>query len=591
VSQSTVADGPAANAACRLTAGGVCWQVPATHRDLLFGPDGLRLEEWLGDGRAQVVKHGPHRTVYRLTLPGLDCYLKHYRLPDARAWVRELVRPSKARMEYDRALAVAARGVPTVTPLALGESCQGAGPADSFLVTHTLADTVPLHHFVEVLFPGLPPGRQTAVRQQLAVALGEFLARLHDAGIVHNDLHAGNILVRLDPDDRPFLYLIDLHAVRLLGRPLGWPTARANLILFNRWFSLRANRADRLRCWHAYHRCRQAFPRAAQPRELACELEARTWRSNLRFWKSRDRRCLVSNRYYQRVRKGGVSGYRVTDLDAAALAALLADPDEPFRRPGVRLLKDSRSSTVAELEMPVRGELRRVIYKRFRVTSWSDPWTALVRQPPALRSWVRGHGLRERCLPTPRPLAVLHRRRHGLVREGYLLTEKIDNAVDLCRFVASLAALPEPRRRTVLRQSLDRVARLVRDLHRCALSQRDLKAANILVSGGASSKQGQSPAVATPGLPGTDYFWLIDLVGVTRHRELSHRRRVQNLARLHASFVRDPALTRTDKLRFLRVYLQWGLFGREQWKSWWRAVELATDKKVARNVRNGRPLA
>jgi tRNA A-37 threonylcarbamoyl transferase component Bud32 len=538
---------------------------------LLFGPEGLRLEEWLGDGRARVIKHGPHRTVYRLTLPGLDCHLKHYRLPDARAWVRELVRPSKARMEYERALAVAARGVATITPLALGESCQGVGPADSFLVTHTLADAVPLGEFVEVAFPALPPSRQTAVRQELAGALGEFLARLHDAGIVHNDLHAGNILVRLDPDDRPFLYLIDLHAVRLLGRPLGWPAARANLILFNRWFTLRASRADRLRCWHSYRRCRQALPGAQDWRELACELEACTWRSNLRFWKNRDRRCLVSNRYYQRVRAAGVTGYRVTDLDAAAVASLLADPDEPFCRPGVRLLKDSRSSTVAELEMPVRGELRRVIYKRFRVTSWTDPWTALVRQPPALRSWVRGHGLRERCLPTPRPLAVLHRRRHGLVREGYLLTEKIDNVVDLRGFVDALGSLPAACRRAVLRRSIDRVARLVRDLHRCALSQRDLKAANILVSG--------------------DRFWLIDLVGVTRHRKLSRRRRVQNLARLHASFVGHPALTRTDKLRFLRVYLQWGLFGRDQWKSWWRAVEQATDQKVARNARSGRPLA
>ena len=35
--------------------------VPAW-RDLLLGPSGLRLEEWLRSGRAQVVKDGPHRT-------------------------------------------------------------------------------------------------------------------------------------------------------------------------------------------------------------------------------------------------------------------------------------------------------------------------------------------------------------------------------------------------------------------------------------------------------------------------------------------------------------------------------------------------
>jgi hypothetical protein len=78
---------------------------------------------------------------------------------------------------------------------------------------------------------------------------------------------------------------------------------------------------------------------------------------------------------------------------------------------------------------------------------------------------------------------------------------------------------------------------------------------------------------------------------VSRHRRLSRRRRVQNLARLHASFYRGGALTRTDKLRFLRVYLGWGLRGKEGWKAWWREVEQATQAKAQRNARNGRPLA
>jgi Lipopolysaccharide kinase (Kdo/WaaP) family len=84
--------------------------------------------------------------------------------------------------------------------------------------------------------------------------------------------------------------------------------------------------------------------------------------------------------------------------------------------------------------------------------------------------------------------------------------------------------------------------------------------------------------------------WLIDLVGVRRHRRLGRRRKVQNLARLHASFVGNPAVSRTDKLRFLRVYLRWGLRGKQGWKAWWRQVEEATRVKVARNARNGRVL-
>jgi hypothetical protein len=50
-------------------------------------------------------------------------------------------------------------------------------------------------------------------------------------------------------------------------------------------------------------------------------------------------------------------------------------------------------------------------------------------------------------------------------------------------------------------------------------------------------------------------------------------------------------LTRTDRLRFLRTYLQFHLVGRAGWKRWWRAVDAATRIKVERNAQSGRVLA
>jgi hypothetical protein len=567
-------------------AGKVRWQVAAEHRDLLLGPQGLRLQEWLGTGRVRIVKQGPHRTVYRVALDGLSLFVKHNRLYDLRSWLRQLVRPSKARTEYDNALDVAARGVPTFVPLGVGESLSALGPGDSYLVTRCLEETEPVSTFLESTLPRLPEARRARVRRHLAEELGRLVAHMHEAGVAHRDFHAGNLLIRLADDDRPMLYLIDLHAVKL-GPPLGWRAVRANLVMLNRWFVLRVTRADRLRFWRSYCAAREAridqspgmdwLPGCA-PEELARDLEARTWASNLRFWQSRDRRCLLANRYYRRVRSRAAAGQAVTDLDAAALAALLADPDEPFRRPGAALLKDSRSSTVTEFELSVGGSMRRVIYKRFRVTTWGDPWLALLRRSPALRSWVNGHSLRERYLPTARPLLVLHRRRIGLCREGYLLTEKIDGAVDLHSYLACLPARAGGERHERLRQAIDQVARLARELHSCRLSQRDFKAANILIAD-------------CPGRASGVKCWLIDLVGVQRYTYLPRSRRVQNLARLHASFQRSPMISRTDKLRFLRVYLAWGLRGRKGWKRWWYAIEQATRAKVARNARSGRALA
>jgi lipopolysaccharide kinase (Kdo/WaaP) family protein len=256
------------------------------------------------------------------------------------------------------------------------------------------------------------------------------------------------------------------------------------------------------------------------------------------------------------------------------------------------------------------GEMRRVIYKRFRATSRTDPWLALVRATPALRSWRYGHSLLDRGLPTARPLAVFHRRRHGLFGDGYLLTEKIPEAVELHQFLNGVAEIGVERVK-ILRLRIEQVARLVRDLHQRNLSQRDLKASNILVGPYLTSEPVRFlPALTQPGspvwdgepsspvgksVPGSlafdgDGVWLIDLVGIRCYRRLSRRRKVQNLARLHASILRHFVVTRTDKLRFLRCYMQWGLKGKGGWKKWWRQVEEATQAKVERNLRNGRPL-
>ena len=55
-----------------------------------------------------------------------------------------------------------------------------------------------------------------------------------------------------------------------------------------------------------------------------------TWQSNLNFWRHRDRRCLVTNRYYRWVRSSEASGYAVTDLDKQTVAVLLRIPTGLF---------------------------------------------------------------------------------------------------------------------------------------------------------------------------------------------------------------------------------------------------------------------
>jgi hypothetical protein len=123
-----------------LTIGAVRWQVHPDWRDCLFNEHGLRFTEWRQSGGVETVKQAPHRTVYRIGLPltthhsPLTIFIKHYPLADLRAYLRQTMRPAKARSEAVKALALAALGIPTVEPLAIGEIPRG----ESWLITRGL---------------------------------------------------------------------------------------------------------------------------------------------------------------------------------------------------------------------------------------------------------------------------------------------------------------------------------------------------------------------------------------------------------------------------------------------------------------------
>ncbi len=534
----------------RRSFGGFHWQI-SPNAEAIFGSSGPDLEGWRRNGRARILKTGLQRTIERIELPGAALIVKTCRVNGPRSWFREVFRGSKARLEFENAQALIARGLPTAEPLAWA-SAHRLAPGTSILITRCV-DAVPLQDFLERQRITLPLA--------LARKLGTTLARMHEAGVAHPDPHPGNLLVTFN-DESPTFTLIDVHSLRL-GPPLSWSESLQNLVLFNRYFQLRASRTQRLAFWNAY-RAGRTFA-ADQSAEQIRELEQRTTLSNARFWNHRMDRYRKSNRQYRVIGDRSVRGHAVRELPDPFVEWLMNNPDAPFHDPDARVLKDSRTSSVVELAVPTASGLMIAIYKRFNVKSSLHGIKNWFRRSPALRSWDFGQNLLDRGLPTARPLLVLERMRGGLSAEGYLLTERVPDARELS---AAVADGPQ-------RAWADSLGRLVRMLHDRQVAHRDLKAPNILMSG--------SGADAT--------IVLIDLVGVEPGKPVSRAQRVRNLARLNASFVHSPKVTRTDRLRFLRAYLAWGLHGREGWKSWWNEIAAATDAKVARNLRTGRPLA
>jgi len=557
------------------------WWVRADWDGALLDGGRLRLDEWRRSGVLTTVKRGPHRVVYRADLAEGPVYVKHFLVPNFRAKARQWFRSGKGRNEGRRAAKLEAIGVPTITPVALGERRVRNFLLENFLVTKEIPDTLPLDEFVERRLPLMPAARQGRLRRDLARVLADLTARLHDAGFVHQDFHPGNLLIRLGPDDSLKLAVIDLDALRMASR-LSWADVRENLALLNHYFWSRCNRSDRFRFLQAYLKARRE-PAAPSAPDLSRGIEraTRVWAE--RLWRRWGRRCWGRNKYFQTYKGDGLRAIASRDLDPASVRRILADPEAPIRDEGAVILKDSRTAVVAETTLIVDGRPVRAIFKRFNPKKTLEGLLDLVRPSRAARAWQAGQHLRSRGVPTPRNLAYIVETGRGpfarlLPKRSYLVQVRADPSITLHDYAAEVLPLaaPEARRDRIARLTVA-LARLLRTLHDRSLSDRDLKAANILIVGDPEAEEVE--------------LALIDLVGVRLLHPLPISRRLQNLARLQISLAGVPGRTRTDALRFLRAYLPWGLAPRNDWKGLWRRVARFIEKKEARNRRRGRPLS
>jgi tRNA A-37 threonylcarbamoyl transferase component Bud32 len=566
-----------------LQPGAVGWGVTERWDRVLLGPEGLRLDDWRREGRLTTIKSGPHRIVYRADLPAGGFYVKHYLVPNKRAILRQWFRRGKGRNEAKRSRELESIGVPTITPIALGELRKRKFLFENYLVTKEITGTIPLDEFVLKRLAEHPEPARTMIRRSLSTQLAVMTARLHNEGLTHIDFHPGNLLVQFDETGSPSLVMIDLDALRRTRR-LSWKNARKNLALLDHFFWVRFSYRDRYRFVRTYLKHRDRQPPDARRFAREIERSTRDWAE--RLWRRWGARCRSTNKYFNVSKNRQCWGVASRDLDPSEMTRLLNDPDGHLSLAGTKLIKESSTTTVAETTMMVRGKPTQVIFKRFNRKKWTDPLLTIFRPSRAWRSWQAAQHLASRGIPTPQNLAFVARRRtwresplfFPLSHETYLIAVKQENSATLADFAKKvLPTLPPDERRETIRRIVSGLASLIRTLHDRSLSDRDLKASNILLD--------------LERLDSEVSLSLIDLVGVSLQAPLPLGRRVQNLARLNLSLANLFGWTKTDSLRFLLAYLRGGLTRECGWKGLWVAVEKAADSKRAQNLRRGRPLS
>jgi tRNA A-37 threonylcarbamoyl transferase component Bud32 len=572
----------------------------------LLGPQGLRLDEWLQSGQAQQIKDGPHRTVYRIDLPERSFYLKRYARPPWWRAVWSYLRGSPSQREWQNTLALLQKKIPTAVPLAWGQSAGPGSSGENYFVSQALPQTVTLAEFLRLQLPALAPAEQALVRRQLAQKLGAFCARLHAAGVEHNDFHAGNVLVRCARQGgrsasrpstgaaraagQPFdqragesaggeslagaaiveLFLIDVPGIRL-GRPLNARRSIRSLVMFGAGLMAFSSPTDRMRFWRSYLAGRPDLP-LPPPRKLAASVNRALAAYGRRVGFQRDKRCLRDNRDFYALATPGAMAHAVRDVPRGLLASLMADPEGPIRQFRHVPAKISHSSVVVEARLDLDSGTVPVAYKRCRTKSWWKAWLFPCRRNRALRNWLLGCALLSRGIPVARPLLVVVPRR-GL--DGYLAVQWLNGAANLHLKGWQWAVLPEQQRRKKVRAAAVSLGRLVGKMHAWGISHRDLKGCNLVFT----ETGDQIDA------------YLIDLDGVRVGRHLALATRAHNLARLAASLEAHEWVTHTDRMRFWRAYVRELRPEPIDGKALWRATAARCEDLVQNKRRRNQPVA
>jgi len=576
VTVSATTEGPAAEAVTEYREDGRCWRVAAGFGDLprQAGVDWLHLETC---PTARLMKRNSERDVWRVAAGGRLFFAKIYHPP--RRWsarIKLRFRGITALREWTVGVYAARHGIAAVRPVAASWPAGGAAPGPAVLVTEAVPEAVPLdEHWLRIR-------HDRAAALDLVEAVARLIARAHQCGFRHNDMHPGNILVRPNGGKRE-IFFVDLQTVRV-GRPVGFRAVVANLAQLNQWFRRHATRTQLrrfLRFYLAYRdRFAQAGPLAKNlaipPSELIAELSREADRHAARLWAKRDRRAARDGRYFTRLRPA--SGWRglallcckhpppaatasLLTFTKADWAAWLRDPlrwVDPRRQ---QILKDSHTSTVALAELPAGPRPVKVIVKRPLAR---NPWKRLgqwLGRSRNMRSWRVAHMLLNRNLPVATPLAVVERYVAGLIRvDSISLTEYVPDAVDLEAFLTrDVAALDAATRRRVKDRLIEAVVGLVRDFHARGFVHRDFKAPNLLVAW-------------RPPYEGRPSLTFIDMDGIRHVRRVRPAAEARALARLCASLLNCPACTATDRLRFLKRWMTAPGRTAKDWKLQWAAV-------------------
>jgi tRNA A-37 threonylcarbamoyl transferase component Bud32 len=298
-------------------------------------------------------------------------------------------------------------------------------------------------------------------KRNLTCKLMIILAKMHQAGIKHLDLHLNNFLVKDNT-----IYTIDGTPVKQdkKGRPLKIKDRLKNLALLFAQFKL----SD----YSLVCDLHKEYFEISGLKGTEClfeELELRIER--WRRWRIKNYVKLNSKEYSELVCRKSFVRFMLCKRTyyTPEMTAFLDNPDRIINDANSIFLKKGNSSTVIK----IRIDDHDLVVKRYNIKNFRHRLRRFLRPSRAAHSWQSAHRLLLLGIATPMPVAMLERRFGYFRGRAYFVYEYVDGPNSIDYFKDS-----------VIDQKMDIARRIVgifKNLKIARISHHDMKGTNIII--------------------------------------------------------------------------------------------------------------